>query len=150
MLKNFIIKGTQKNSLIGQFTFDVEPDVSIYGIQRMIKAELGGSAICVRILRRNRKFEVLDHMKTLEDYGYKGSALVDRPEVVELFYDYDYPKLDCPLLLANISRWFQIVGPPVVIRTFSLRMLGREYSIQKRRMPSCAKFVLKALGWNRI
>lgn len=103
MLKNFIIKGTQKNSLIGQFTFDVGPDISIYGIQRMVKAELGGSAIGIRIIRGNRKVEVLDHMKTLEDYGYRGSTVVDRPEVVELFYDYDYPRLDCPLLLANTS-----------------------------------------------
>ena len=39
----------------------------------------------------------------LKDFGFLGTLPPDEPEKFTLFYDYDYPLMDCPLLMANFS-----------------------------------------------
>lgn len=39
----------------------------------------------------------------LKDFGFLGTLPPDEPEKLTLFFDYDYPLMDCPLLMANFS-----------------------------------------------
>ena len=39
----------------------------------------------------------------LKDFGFLGTLPPDEPEKLTLFYDYDYPLMDYPLLMANFS-----------------------------------------------
>lgn len=101
-----ISQDSTRKSSIAPFVFDASPEMTIYGIQRLTKAELGGSATNVRIFRRRDKktIEILEQHKTLGDYGYQGSITSDNPDIVTLFYDYTYPALNCPLVSASLSR----------------------------------------------
>lgn len=92
---------------IGQFKFDVSPDMTVYGVQRLTKAELGSTATNVRIFRKQdkKRVEQLEQHKHLGDYGYEGAPTSENPEMVSLFYDYTYPRLDCPLVSASLSNY---------------------------------------------
>ena len=41
----------------------------------------------------------------LKDFGFLGTLPPDEPEKLTLFYDYDYPLMDCPLLLPSSSSF---------------------------------------------
>lgn len=39
----------------------------------------------------------------LKDFGFLGTLPSDESDKLTSFYDYDYPLMDCPLLMANFS-----------------------------------------------
>lgn len=47
--------------------------------------------------------ELLIQEKKLSDYGFSGTIPSDPPEQASLLYDYEYPFLDCPLLMADLQ-----------------------------------------------
>ena len=92
-------------SLPGQISAQVPSHISIYGISLIVKRELGPCTLNIRIYQPKEtgdKEEMEASMK-LRDFGYAGTLSPQEPQPVTLFYDYDYPMLDCPLLMADFS-----------------------------------------------
>ncbi len=88
----------------GHIEVQVPSNISIYGITLIVKRELGACALNIRIYQtRERENQEMDSSMKLKDFGFLGTLPPDEPEQVTLFYDYDYPLLDCPLLMANFS-----------------------------------------------
>ena len=89
----------------GYISAQVPSSISIYGISLIVKRELGPCTLNIRIYQqkeRGAKQEMDPSMK-ISQFGYAGTLPPDEPEPVTLLYDYDYPFLDCPLLMANFS-----------------------------------------------
>ena len=89
----------------GQISAQVPSSITIYGISLIVKRELGPCTLNIRIYQRNEtgeKEEMAANIK-LMDMGFLGTLPPNEPEHLTLFYDYDYPLLDCPLLMANFS-----------------------------------------------
>lgn len=94
-------------SIPGHISVQVPSNISVYGITLIVKRELGPCTLNIRIYQskeREEKQEMASSMK-LRDFGFLGTLPPDEPEKLTLFYDYDYPLMDCPLLMANFSIW---------------------------------------------
>ena len=92
-------------SIPGPVSVQVPSNISIYGITLIVKRELGPCTLNIRIYQskeREEKQEMTSSMK-LKEFGFLGTLPPDEPEKLTLFYDYDYPLMDCPLLMANFS-----------------------------------------------
>lgn len=92
-------------SLPGQISAQVPCNISIYGISLIVKRELGPCTLNIRIYqpRETGDKEEMEASMKLRDFGYVGTLPPHEPQPVTLFYDYDYPMLDCPLLMADFS-----------------------------------------------
>ena len=92
-------------SLPGQISAQVPSNISIYGISLIVKRELGPCTLNIRIYqpRETGDKEEMEASMKLRDFGYVGTLPPHEPQPVTLFYDYDYPMLDCPLLMADFS-----------------------------------------------
>lgn len=92
-------------SLPGQISAQVPSNISIYGISLIVKRELGPCTLNIRIYqpRETGDKEKMEASMKLRDFGYVGTLPPHEPQPVTLFYDYDYPMLDCPLLMADFS-----------------------------------------------
>lgn len=92
-------------SLPGQISAQVPSNISIYGISLIVKRELGPCTLNIRIYqpRETGDKEEMEASMKLRDFGYVGTLPPHEPKPVTLFYDYDYPMLDCPLLMADFS-----------------------------------------------
>ena len=94
-------------SLPSPISVQVPSNISVYGITLIVKRELGPCTLNIRIYQskeQDEKQEMASGMK-LKDFGFLGKLPPDEPEKLTLFYDYDYPLMDCPLLMANFSIW---------------------------------------------
>ena len=92
-------------SIPGPISVQVPSNISVNGITLIVKRELGPCTLNIRIYQskeREGKQEIMSSMK-LNDFGFLGALPPDEPEKLTLFYDYDYPLMDCPLLMANFS-----------------------------------------------
>ena len=88
----------------GHISAQVPSNISIYGITLIVKRELGPCTLNIRIYQsKEKEKQPMESNMKLKDFGYLGTLPPDEPEKLTLFYDYDYPLMDCPLLLANIS-----------------------------------------------
>lgn len=88
----------------GYIDVQVPSNISIYGITLIVKRELGPCTLNIRIYQsKERENQEMESSMKLKDFGFLGTLPPDEPEQVTLFYDYDYPLLDCPLLMANFS-----------------------------------------------
>ena len=86
----------------GHFHQKVSTSRSVYGISRIIQRHLGALTINLTVSTGNAlgSNEVMDPYKTLEDYGFNGALENETlPEII-LFYDFQYPLLDCPIISA--------------------------------------------------
>lgn len=92
-------------SLTGHISSQVPSNISIYGISLIVKKELGPCALNIRIYHQKdgETTEEMDPNKKLTDFGFVGTLPPDEPQPLILLYDYDYPFLDCPILMANFS-----------------------------------------------
>lgn len=92
-------------SLTGHISSQVPSNISIYGISLIVKKELGPCALNIRIYHQKdgETSEEMDPNKKLTDFGFVGTLPPDEPQPLILLYDYDYPFLDCPILMANFS-----------------------------------------------
>ena len=92
-------------SLPGQISAQVPSNISIYGISLIVKRELGPCTLNIRIYqpRETGDKEEMEASMKLRDFGYVGTLPPHEPQPVTLIYDYDYPMLDCPLLMADFS-----------------------------------------------
>lgn len=92
-------------SIPSPISVQVPSNISVYGITLIVKRELGPCTLNIRIYQskeREEKQELASSMK-LKDFGFLGTLPPEEPEKITLFYDYDYPLMDCPLLMANFS-----------------------------------------------
>ena len=92
-------------SVPSPISVQVPANISIYGITLIVKRELGPCTLNIKIYQskeREQKQEMTSSMK-LKDFGFLGTLPPDEPEKLTLFFDYDYPLMDCPLLMANFS-----------------------------------------------
>jgi len=85
-------------SIPSPISAQVPANISIYEITLIVKRELE----IYQSKERKEKQEMTSSMK-LKDFGFLGTLPPDEPEKFTLFYDYDYPLMDCPLLMANFS-----------------------------------------------
>ncbi|XP_022791889.1 uncharacterized protein LOC111331113 [Stylophora pistillata] len=92
-------------SIPGYISSQVPSNISIYGVTLIVKRELGPCTLNIRIFQSNKNGEKqeMESSKKLRDFGFLGNLPPDEPQQVTLYYDYDYPFLDCPLLMANFS-----------------------------------------------
>lgn len=92
-------------SIPGYISAQVPSNISIYGITLIVKRELGPCTLNIRIFQSNENGEKqeMESSKKLKDFGFLGTLPPDEPRQLMLYYDYDYPFLDCPLLMANFS-----------------------------------------------
>ena len=90
----------------------VHSETSIYGVSRLVKKELGHCVVNVTIHRfvEGGTTVLLGPEKKLTDFGFSGTSPPDPPEEVSLLYDYEYPFLDCPLLMADLQRTRKVKG----------------------------------------
>ena len=100
------LRNTASQGLVafsGKITAEVPVSISIYGIAQIVKRELGPCTVNVRIFQptgNGTKVEMVSDKK-LRDFGVMGRPRPVEPDKVTLLFDYDYPLLDCPLLMAN-------------------------------------------------
>ena len=89
----------------GRISAQVPSNISIYGITLIVKRELGPCTLNIRIFqsKENGEKQEMECSMKLKDFGFLGTLPPDEPQQVTLYYDYDYPLLDCPLLMANFS-----------------------------------------------
>lgn len=88
----------------GHISAQVPSNISIYGITLIVKRELGPCTLNIRIYQsKEKENQPMESNMKLKDFGFLGTLPPDEPEKLTLFYDYDYPLMDCPLLLANFS-----------------------------------------------
>lgn len=90
----------------GHISAQVPSSITIYGLSLIVKRELGPCTLNIRIYQpkdEGREKEEMNTSKKLTDFGFVGTLPPDEPEPVTLLYDYDYPLLDDPLLMANFS-----------------------------------------------
>lgn len=89
----------------GHISEQVPSNITIYGISLIVKRELGPCTLNIRIYqpKDEGEKEEMNTSKKLTDFGFVGTLPPDEPEPVTLLYDYDYPLLDDPLLMANFS-----------------------------------------------
>ena len=89
----------------GRISTQVPSNITVYGISLIVKRELGPCTLNIRIYQPKEKEgreEMAPRMK-LSEFGFVGTLPPEEPEPLTLMYDYDYPLLDCPLLMANFS-----------------------------------------------
>ena len=88
----------------GHISVQVPSNISIYGITLIVKRELGPCTLNIRIYQSKEcENQEMESSMKLKDFGFLGTLPPDDPEKLTLFYDYDYPLMDCPLLMANFS-----------------------------------------------
>jgi len=92
-------------SMPGHISAQVPSNITLYGISLIVKRELGPCTLNIRIYqnKENGEKKELDSTRKLKEFGFVGTLPPEEPEPVTLLYDYDYPLLDCPLLMANFS-----------------------------------------------
>lgn len=91
----------------GCISSKVPSNISIYGISLIVKRELGPCALNVRIYHQKEEGtpEEMEPSWKLAEIGFVGTMPPEEPQPLMLLYDYDYPFLDCPILMANFSTW---------------------------------------------
>lgn len=89
----------------GCISSKVPSNISIYGISLIVKRELGPCALNVRIYHQKEEGtpEEMEPSWKLAEIGFPGTMPPEEPQPLMLLYDYDYPFLDCPILMANFS-----------------------------------------------
>ncbi|XP_067035950.1 uncharacterized protein [Acropora muricata] len=87
----------------GSISSKVPSNISIYGISMIVKRELGPCAFNVRIYHQKEEGtpEEMEPSWKLAEIGFVGTMPPEEPQPLMLLYDYDYPFLDCPILMAN-------------------------------------------------
>ena len=79
----------------------VHAHLPIYGITQIVSEQLGDIQLAIKIYRDQIAAGCMRPEMTLADYGFHGNSDPDEPENVTLYYDYDVPIIDCPILLAD-------------------------------------------------
>ena len=105
MLDLCSISFQEVTSLPSPISVQVPSNISVYGVTLIVKRELGPCTLDIIIYQskeREEKQEMASSMK-LKDFGFLGTLPPEEREKLTLFYDYDCPLMDCPLLMANFS-----------------------------------------------
>ena len=87
----------------GHFRAKLSTSMSVYSIKKLILRELGSSATNLTVSTGNAlgSYELMDEDKRLENYGIVGD--LDNEDLPEhtLFYDFEYPMINCPIMNAD-------------------------------------------------
>lgn len=79
----------------------VHAHLPVYGITQIVSEQIGDIQLAIKIYRDQVATGCMRPEMTLADYGFQGNSDPDEPENVLLYYDYDLPIIDCPILLAD-------------------------------------------------
>ena len=94
-----------KTSIPCLISVQIPSNISVYGITLILKRELGSRILNIRIYQskeREDKQKIASSMKR-KDFGFLRTLPPDELEKLALFYNYDYPQMDWPLLMVNFS-----------------------------------------------
>lgn len=140
-------------SFYGHFQAKLSTSMSVYSVTKLILRELGSSATNITVSTGNAlgSYETMDEDKRLEDYGFAGALDNETLPEHTLFYDFDYPLMNCPIMSADfwknsvLTRYFLVEGVPSHVSTSSrLKVFARlnENSVEWHELLSCR------LHWN--